>query len=190
MTNFLLFLFVKSTVKGYGVSQTWHKAWRVLSWSLQLLPLGFGLREIGREESLRGFAAVVFILRSDLEFLNSHFGLNSASSNHPCDLFQEDHQMDSRPWTDCRPTALWRGIVWTREGWAQSHPDAHPFLQMQGSGIDLLFPDLMLCKHLCTDQVLLGSILTWMIKHYLLGSVADNLELVWTYLQTWYKDPD
>ena len=206
VTNFLLFLIVKSVVKDYGVSQTWHKAWRVLSWSLQALATGLWPERdwegkvfedkdspdhINKGKALAGgFSAVVFILRSDLEFLNSHFGLSSASSNHPCVLCQADRQMDSRPWTDCRPTALWRGTVWTREGWAQSHPDAHPFLQMQGSGIDLLFPDLMHCKHLGTDQVLLGSILTWLIKHYLPGSVADNLELVWTYIQTWYKDPD
>ena len=204
VTNFLLFLLVKSVAKDYGLGQTWPKAWKVLCWSLQALASGVwpetdwqgkpfedtsSLDYTKRGTPLAGgYSAVVFLLRSDLDFLSSHFHLNHAASNTPCVLCQADRNMDSLPWTDCRPTALWRQTCWTREGWAASNPDAHPLLQMPGSGIDLLFPDLMHCKHLGTDQVLLGSILTWMVKHYLRGTVSENLELVWTYIQTWYKE--
>ena len=205
VTNFLLFLIVKTVVKDWGVNQSWPKIWKVLCWSLQALASGLWPvrdwegQEFTDPDSLDfankgtplagGFAAVVFVLRSDLEFLSSHFGLNHASSNTPCALCQANRDIEGLPWTDCRPTALWRRTIWTRESWAASHPDAHPFLQMQGSGIDLLYPDLMHCKHLGSDQVVLGSILTWMVKHYLGGTVADNLDLVWTYIQNWYKDP-
>ena len=37
------------------------------------------------------------------------------------------------------------------------------------SGIDLVFPDLMHTKHLGTDQLLLGSVLTWLVASLLEG---------------------
>ena len=144
VTNFLLFLLVKSVAKDYGLGQTWPKAWKVLCWSLQALESGVwpetdwqgkpfedtsSLDYTKRGTPLAGdYSAVVFLLRSDLDFLSSHFHLNHAASNSPCVLCQADRDMDSLPWTDCRPIALWRQTCWTREGWAASNPDAHPFV--------------------------------------------------------------
>ena len=62
-----------------------------------------------------GFAGVVFLLRSDLEFLANHFGMSHPSSNQPCALCQADRDMASMPWTDCRVTAAWRGACWEAE---------------------------------------------------------------------------
>ena len=202
-TNFLMFLLVKSLVKDSGMNQTWTMVWRVLTWSLKALSTGFWpLKDWNNEEFEQGsidyekrgtalaggFSAFVFLLRSDLEFLALHFGLENVSSNTPCALCQANRDMQSRPWTDCRMCAAWRTTVWELEGWSREHPDCHPFFQMHGAGIDLFFPDLMHCKHLGTDQVLLGSVLTWLVKHYLKGSVADNLAMVWEFIEQWYKD--
>ena len=201
--SFLMFLIAKSLVKDQGIGQTWPRVWRVLSWSLRALSAGVWPmtnwdNEDFEEGSLDfekrgtpladGFSGVVFVLRSDIEFLALHFKLNHPSSNFPCALCQADRAMDSKPWTDCRPSAEWRKTCWSLEGWAAQHPDSHPFFQMQGSGIDLVFPDLMHCKHLGTDQLVLGSALVWMAKHYLKGSVAENLEVVWDFIQRWYKE--
>ena len=185
--SFLMFLIVKSLVKDFGVGQTWPKVWRVLSWSLKALATGvWPMRNWDNKEFEEGtmdfvkkgtplaggFSGVVFVLRSDLEFLALHFKLNHPSSNSPCALCQADRAMDSKPWTDCRPGAEWRNSCWEVEEWAAQHPDSHPFFQMPGSGIDLVFPDLMHCKHLGTDQLVLGSALVWMVKHYLKGTAV------------------
>ena len=37
------------------------------------------------------------------------------------------------------------------------NPACHPLLRIPGSGLDIVFTDLMHCKHLGTDQLLLGS---------------------------------
>ena len=36
--------------------------------------------------------------------------------------------------------------------------------------------------------MLLGGVLTWMVKQYLPGTIADNLAIVWAYIQDWCKD--
>ena len=91
-----------------------------------------------------------------------------------------------------RPTEIMMGGLGLTAGPVQhgrlpsgqsAHPECHPFFTMHGSGIDLVFPDLMHCKHLGTDQLLLGSILTWMTKHYMPGTIAENLELVWSFIK-------
>ena len=184
VSSFLMFLLVKNVVKDVGVDQTWPKVWKVLCWSLQALLVGtwplkdwdnndFAPGTIDAERKgtplAEGFCAMVFILKSDLEFLSNHFHLNSPASNSPCALCQCDRSMDSRPWTDCRPTANWRATCWGAEDWAAVHPSRHTFFKMAGSGLDLIYPDLMHCKHLGTDLSVMGSVLTWLIKHYLKG---------------------
>ena len=205
-TNFLIFLLVKTLAKDFGLSQTWPKLWKVLCWSLECLRSGVWpeLDWDGEEfeetsvDAMKkgtplagGYSAFVFTLRSDLEFLAVHFKLNNAASNYPCALCKADRFMESRPWTDCRLAAQWRKTCWGATEWATEHPYCHPFFKMPGSGIDLFFPDLMHCKHLGTDLVLLGGVLTWLIKVYLKGTAAENLDLVWDFIQQWYKDsPD
>ena len=122
-----------------------------------------------------GFSGVLFVLRSDLEFLSTHFHLNNTASNQPCFLCQADRDMQST-WTDCRQSAEWRRTIWSATDWAAAHPVCHPLLKMPGAGLDLISPDLMHLKHLGTDQLLLGSTLTWMIKYYLKGITSQNLE--------------
>ena len=189
VNTFLVFLVAKHLVEDSGFHQTWPQVWRVLTWSLQCLASGLwpmtdwqgkpfqeGTMDFEKKGSALagGFAAVVFLLRSDLEFLSNHFHLNNPASNSPCALCQADRDMGSRPWTDCRPGAIWRQTTWTREAWAARHQHCHLLFKMPGAGIDLVFPDLMHCKHLGTGQFLLGGVLTWMVRHYMRGTVAQN----------------
>ena len=202
-TTFLMFLIVKSVVKDSGVGQTWSKAWKVLNWSLDALeqgtwplldwnnqPFQEGSVDLQKRGTplADGYSATLFVIRSDLEFLANHFGLNSPASNFPCALCQADRDNNSRPWTDCRSTAAWADTCWERTGWAEAHPQCHPLFRRAGSGIDLVYPDLMHCKHLGVDQLLLGGVLTWLVKHYLKGTIADNLTMVWSYIGDWCKD--
>ena len=203
VSSFLMFAVVKQVVKDSGFGQSWPQVWRVLCWSLQSLSTGlwpmvdwegkpFEEGSIDCEKKGKplaaGYAAIVFVLRSDLEFLANHFKLNNPNSNLPCALCKADRGMDSVPWTDCRAGARWRDTLWSRAEWAAEHLDSHPFFKMPGSGIDLVFPDLMHTKHLGTDQLLLGSVLTWLMRHYLKGTVSQNLQMLWSYIQNWYKD--
>ena len=184
-SSFLIFVVVKNMVKEWGMNQTWPRVWKVLCWSLEALATGkwplkdwdnqdFKEGTIDEEKKgtplAGGYAAILFVLKADLEFLAVHFKLNHPASNTPCALCQADRDLKSKPWTDCRPSAEWRKTIWEAEDWAAQHPYRHPLFKMAGAGLDLIFPDLMHTKHLGTDQVLLGSVLTWMLKHYLPGS--------------------
>ena len=125
-----------------------------------------------------GWSGVAFVLRSDLEFLHLHF---------PCSLCKADRPMDC-PWTDCRTCAAWRATTSKPNEWLAQHPTCHAFFHMEGSGLDLVFPDLMHTKHLGTDQLLIGGALTWLVKHFVPGSASENLSVVWDFIQRWYKD--
>ena len=201
-TNYLIFLLEKGLVKDYGFVHTWNTVWEVVTWSLEALRSGlwplvdWNGNEFAAETEdflmkgqplAGGYSAFVFTLRSDIDFLANHFKLNHPTSNAPCALCQADRNLQSRPWTDCRLNAAWRPTIWTAQAWADAHPTCHPFFKMHGAGIDLVFPDLMHCKHLGTDQLLIGSVLTWMTKHYMPGTAAENLSMVWNYMQEWQK---
>ena len=202
-STFLLFLLVKSVAKDSGFSQTWPRAWKALCWSFQALATGkwpmldWDNNEFDKatiDYQLRGsdladgLCGVIFVLRADLDFLSNHFHLNNPGSNNPCALCQASRSLDSCPWTDCNAQAGWRDTVWKSSEWLAEHPTCHPFFRMSGSGLDLVFPDLMHTKHLGTDQFLLGSVLVWLIKHFLGGTKQQNLNEVWNFIQTWYKD--
>ena len=131
-TNFLMFLVVKSVVKDSGFCQTWPRVWKILCWSLEALAGGTWpmLNWDGQEfdpsshdhqfrgsQLAEGYSAIFFSLRSDLDFLSNHFGLNSPESNSPCCLCLADRQKDSIPWTDCRSGARWRDTIWDPAKW-------------------------------------------------------------------------
>ena len=96
--------------------------------------------------------------------------------------------MQRRSLDCCREGAVWKATVWNSTEWLANHPTCHPFFRMEGSGLDLIFPDLMHLKHLGTDQLLLGSVLVWLTKHFLGGTMRQNLNVVWDFIRRWYKD--
>ena len=202
-SSFLIFLLVKSVAKDSGFSQSWPKAWKAIIWSLEALATGkwpmldWENREFEKDTLeyqnrgtplAEGWSGVVFVLRADLDFFSNHFHLNSPGSNSPCALCRADRSTDGCPWTDCRSCASWRATTWKANEWLAENPTCHAFFRMAGSGLDLVYPDLMHVKHLGVDQLILGSSLTWFIKDFLPGSVKDNLNLVWEFIQNWHKD--
>ena len=203
LSYWIMFLVVKSCVKIAGLGCTWVKVWKVLAWSFEALAKGkwpqadwegqpfaedtIDFQKKGQDLA-DGYCGVILLLKADLEFLASHFQLNHTSSNFPCCLCKADRQMTSRPWTDCRLQAAWRETSWTKDSWAAEHPDCHPFFRMCDNGIDMVYPDLMHSKHLGTDQVLLGSILSWLSKSFLPDTAKNNLEYVWDWIKDWQKD--
>ena len=203
--NWLLFPLVKSVVRSFGIGRTWAKAWRVLAWSFDALakstwpdnnwkgepfqdPSSLDFQKKGQLLA-NGFSAVILLLKADLKFLAAHLGLNHTGSNEPCCLCKANRDMQSRPWTDCRLAAAWRRSCWFKEEWATEHGDhCHPFFNFGDHGIDMVYPDLMHCKHLGTDQILLGSVLSWFAKNFLRGIVQENLEYVMAWIKEWQKD--
>ena len=203
LINFIMFMLVKSVIKTQGFGQSWPRAWKVLSWSFASLAEGlwptvdFDGRAFppdsldfqhGGEPLADGFAGLIFLLKADLEFLSNHFQLESPGSNSPCCLCRADRDMQSKPWTDVRLGAEWRSTCWDRASWDAGHHRCHAFFKIPSISIDMVYPDMMHCKHLGTDQVLTASVITWLIKDFLRGSVSENLEYVWSSLKEWHKD--
>ena len=202
-SSFLIFLLVKSVVKDSGFLQSWPKAWKAIIWSLEAPATGkwpmldWDKKEFPQDSLdyhrrgtplAAGWCGVVFVLRADLEFLANHFHLNSPASNSPCALCRADRTIEGCPWTDVRTCAAWRATTWKPNEWLAENPTCHPFFRMAGSGLDLIFPDLMHVKHLGVDQLIIGSTITWFIRDFLPGSVKQNLSVLWEFIQNWYKE--
>ena len=87
-----------------------------------------------------------------------------------------------------RSVAAWRGTCWEKESWETQHPQCHPFFKIPSTCFGMIYPDQMHTKHLGTDQVLIASCITWLVKHFLKASVKDNLEYLWASPKEWHKD--
>ena len=63
-------------------------------------------------------------------------------------------------------------------------------LQIVGVSILSFYPDWMHCKSLGIDKLLLGSTLYVLIHFVLVGSVEENLQVIWEDIQATYEQLD
>ena len=160
-TNFIMFLVVKSIVKDASVGQTWPKVWSVLCWSrptpcrwLLYHPVCLvAVRSRLSGKSLSSQQCCLQLLLSPLQ---------GRQVRRVSSMDKARSSLESL----CKPA-----------DWLDQRPHCHALFRMPGAGLDVVSPDLMHCKQLGplgTDQVLLGSVLTWLIKHYLPGTIAQT----------------
>ena len=69
-----------------------------------------------------------------------------------------------------------------------NHPSSNSPFALCKADWGMVFLDLKHTKHVGTDRLLLGSVLSWLVHHYLKRIVSQNLEMLWSYMQTWRKD--
>ena len=104
---------------------------------------------------------------------------------HPVFFVELFEACSLSPWTDCRSTAAWRSQIWSAADWAREHPEAHPFVRMEGAGLNLVYPDMMIQRIWAAFP---GQQSHLVCAGYLPGTVAANLEIVWAFIQDWFKD--
>ena len=103
LSSYLIICLVKSVIKTVYFGNTWQAVWRIIIWSLNALSSGLWPSQDwqGRQwpaqsrdakragtQLAGGYAATLWNIRADLEFLALHFGLRHYSSNQPCSLCQ------------------------------------------------------------------------------------------------------
>ena len=158
-SNILMLLIFKSVVKESGFDLTWVKNLEDTAMesdrSTGRWPeKDFDGSDFADQDSMDyvqkgkpladGFAAVAFVFRSD--------PLPVSSRSIPGLTSMDRLQVGS----NMAPDYLDR---------AEVTPTPHQFFRILGTGLDLVCPDLMHCRHLGTDQVLLGTVLstTWVV---------------------------
>ena len=107
-----------------------------------------------------GYYGVVWVVRSDLDYLAKGFHLPHYGRRDPC-CFCPANDTDM-PTTDFRPTAAWRGAIYSADVWRATAWASHPLFQLPGLSILVVAADLMHCKHLGTDMYVFGSVL-WVL---------------------------
>lgn len=173
---------------------------RVLSWSLYWMFLGVWPKrdhkgaEYPRESVLGkragqplagGYYCVLWCLRGDLEHMCKVYGFPYWNTATPCGLCAADRS--DKPWTDCRPTARWRASIWKDDAWRAAGLNRHILFDLPGASVVLFIPDVMHTLHLGVYQYYLGSILELLTTHMLPKSAQENLDIVWTMVQQYYK---
>jgi hypothetical protein len=61
-------------------------------------------------------------------------------------------------------------------------------LQIEGVSILSFYPDWMHCKSLGIDKPLLGSVLYCLVHHVLIGTVDENVAVVWKDIERFYAE--
>ncbi len=180
---FLMAQVPKHCLKTKGLGQTWPDVRRKLIWSLTALRAGTWPAKhwsgkpwpIGSKEALQagtllagGFKGQVVATKEDLEWMASHFGLNSLGTLKPCCLCEANKADQDMPYTDCNAKATWMSSIFSNLSWKQYRQRQnlviHPLLDeaiLDNAGIEQFMPDWMHTKHLGVDAYLLASCISW-----------------------------
>lgn len=133
-----------------------------------------------------GFYGIVWALRADLDHHSKAYGLRHASSRQPCFLCKANSS--DIPWTDTRPTALWRGTIWEDMTWKREHTDCHPLFTLPAVGMTAIIPDILHTLHLGCYQSFFGSVIKYLTHMRMPDTPQKNLEVVWARVKQWYQD--
>lgn len=104
---------------------------------------------------------------------NGNLPTHHEGAASPCALCRCTNTVGSdMPMTDVNEDARWMGNVWTDDAWTahHAHRTVHSAFDpavVPAAGITNFWPDWMHCKHLGTDQYLLGSVLLWLVNRSL-----------------------
>ena len=130
LSSYLIICLVKSVIKTVYFGNTWQAVWKIIIWSLNALSSGLWPSQDwqGRQwpaqsrdakragtQLAGGYAATLWNIRADLDFLALHFGLRHYSSSQPCKAWQERQQTHLKAH---RKNALWRASAKVAcQGW-------------------------------------------------------------------------
>ena len=196
LTNFLIYLwFPKFICSGAGIDSLGLFMKR-LAWSFYWLAVGKWPNRDWHGKPINddragmpladGLCGILWCFRADLDFLVKGYGLENYNSTLPCVLCEAN--TSDIPWTDAKPTAKWIKTIWSKCGWHQAHPTAHPLLKLV-PGISILnfIPDIMHVLHLGAFQYFFGSVLKYLTHHFLRGDPNDNIVRVYLLIKEQYK---
>ena len=105
--------------KAAACKDTWNSIMECLAWSFTSLYAGKTPKKDQYGEPLEGARGkplrrgVLWAITGDLEWFASEFNFPWSSSNLLCAYCRADQKKEGseKPFTDCRPTALWRGSI-------------------------------------------------------------------------------
>ena len=126
-----------------------------------------------------GHRGVVFLLRSDLDYLSKSLELQHASAAQPCCLCLADRSAGLN-FLDWRPGAGWQCSVHTTPVWQRRFGSASQN-PLRAPGITTMchYPDVMHNKHLSMDAYFLGGILKVMLQYAPLPQIFEQCKAHW-----------
>ena len=184
---------------------TMGEAWEILSWSLwhlwlgtwptqnwrgELWPSGSADDVLGGSDLAKGFFAVVWLIKGDIEHLANKMNLRHFASNQFCDFCTSDKTAAQPLWPfNFGPDSLWKHQMLDANQWRALNPEAHCIFQKMPFLSQLnVEPDELHVLHLGVSQYIAGSVL-WLLTYRLLtGSPVDNINLVWDLVSQFYSN--
>ena len=199
LTNFIIFLLFPNYICKSGVDSmgAWEKR---MCWSFYWLAVGKWPTKYWNGSPIYsdkagtdladGFRAVLWSLRSDLDFMKKGLNLEAANSHTPCTCCLAN--TSDIPWTDHKDTAAWISTIWAcRVAWLAAHPMAHLlFKKVPGLSILNFVPDVMHVLHLGVYMYFFGSVLKYLTHHIMDGDPDINIETLYSQIKQLYSDYD
>jgi hypothetical protein len=199
-TCFYIFSVFHHLVVSDEHADTFLVFWRMLRWSLKALYDGTWPHTDAEGNPVRGADAakagkpladghfgVLWVVRGDFEWAWERLEICNyrALKQGPCAFCPCNS--GTMPWTDFSADAIWKQHVYTAEHWHANHPDIIDIFTLPGASVLCYYGDMMHTKHLGTDSWFFGSVL-WMLTYMILpDSAADNLHVVFDFIEAWYK---
>ncbi|CAE7458459.1 unnamed protein product [Symbiodinium sp. CCMP2592] len=137
-----------------------------------------------------GLRGIIWSLNGDAEYLVQKLQLpHYGSKSSPCALCRCRGDNSDSSWHDCRTSARWLTLGWTRESWLAYPERSSSAIFSNATGLTPLnvHYDYMHCKYLGADQISFGSVLDLLVSHLMADSPLTNLGQCWDKIVTSYK---
>ncbi|CAE7677342.1 unnamed protein product [Symbiodinium sp. CCMP2592] len=137
-----------------------------------------------------GLRGIIWSLNGDAEYLVQKLQLpHYGSKASPCALCKCRGDNSDSSWHDCRTSARWLTLGWTRESWLAYPERSSSTIFSNATGLTPLnvHYDYMHCKYLGADQISFGSVLDLLVSHLMADSPLTNLGQCWDKIVTSYK---
>ena len=171
-TQLVLALLPKSVrVRGL-LGNTMKVIWKTLAWSFAAMfagkhpsfnedgvafdPLSERGRLAGQPLRADGKRAWLYAVLGDMEYFSTELGLNHHASHSPC--WRCAANTTDRPWNDFRPTADWRGTIYSPQQLRAAPPTTHVLLTIPGVTPECFHFDALHILELGVSQHVIGNV--------------------------------
>ena len=181
-------------------ADTEEAIWKVAKWDIEALfdgkhpdrdwenkpwPQGSLEAAMASRELANGFCAVPWVLKGDLDHFHKCLKLEAPTSLTPCPWCRANRS--NCPWTDFTAQAAWKSCLWLDDAqWRNAHPRRHPVFNVLCIGIHNLHVDVLHTLGLGVAQHLLGGVIWILVHERFRGTLAANLEQVWSDIRQSY----
>lgn len=152
-------------------------------------PVGSAEAIIGDTDLAGGYFALIWLIKSDLDYVGNYLHLRHYGSNEPCDHCPCSITGPQSAWpSNFGPDSSWIPNLFTPEQWRALYTNVPHWLFLFEFLSNLnVEPDELHVIHLGTSMWFMGSVLWMLVFRVLEGSAENNMGEVWSRISAAYS---